>query len=150
MTTCPHCHVQLPTVVDAFCPNCRTLLDDSPLPFEPQSAPTSSEPAEKDTTTSGRILGVLLNVLLPIGFNLLGLVFLLVFGLIAFILFELGPGSGTIVLGALVVVADLSLRKWWLRTSPMDLRRGGKALWMPIWIVGVFWMLLGLGRAISS
>ena len=30
MTTCPHCGVTLPPVIDAFCPECRERLDEAP------------------------------------------------------------------------------------------------------------------------
>src|SRR4051794_18767741 len=33
--TCPHCGEPLPAVVDAFCPECRTRLDEVPRPRDP-------------------------------------------------------------------------------------------------------------------
>jgi hypothetical protein len=32
---CPHCGEPLPAVVDAFCPECRTRLDEVPRPRDP-------------------------------------------------------------------------------------------------------------------
>jgi hypothetical protein len=64
---CPHCGATLPTVVDAFCPECRAALDEQPVrPTGDGEAADGAGPASgrrvgwpKGATALGAAVGVL-------------------------------------------------------------------------------------------
>ena len=74
--TCPHCGIALPPVVDAYCPECREDLSETPgeaVPGEPAPAPVY-RPSAGELANSGPVIWVTKHALLFAGCSFVVLV----------------------------------------------------------------------------
>ena len=55
MSTCPHCGERLPSVVDAFCPDCFTALDE-PSAKEKAAFGLTEEPTKEEPANAWQII----------------------------------------------------------------------------------------------
>ena len=81
-------------------------------------------------------------------FNWLGAVLFVLIGVPLYVLAVepgwLGKGPATVCFGIAIGGADLAIRRYCLRVRPWDGRRGATFLFLPVWVLGAVWVLLGL------
>ena len=130
---CPHCGAKLHYVGDAFCSECRNPLETGTC-LDPNDQSDPSPPFS-------------LTVFLP--FNLGGVVitalsFWPALG-ICYLLGDARDGMKLVIGGPLAFVLDLAYRS---STSPsrdwFSPSQGGKWLYLPLWMFGIFWTLYGV------
>jgi hypothetical protein len=134
---CPHCGVVIETPRDAFCPECRGSLDDPParpareiLDIERPSSPAMWFPL------NGSGLVILVLSFLP------ALVISQMIG-------DNRDGIRLVIGGPISFMMDLIYRcsspeRHWLYPNG-----GGKFLFFPMWMFGIFWTLYGMWRLAS-
>ena len=144
LQVCPHCGAALSSVQDAFCSECRNPLDEP----QPGAAGLRRESQGASVTQSDPLP---LGSLLPVNaaaFVILGVSFLPALG-ICRLLRDDRDGMKLIIGGPLALVIDLVYR---LRSPSGDLllpSRGGKFLYLPVWVFAIFWSLYGLWQLLS-
>ena len=144
LQACPHCGAALPYVRDAFCSECRTPLDELPADVAGSNAAASGILV----TRPGPLR---LGSLLPFNVAAVAIVavsFLPALG-ICRLLGDDRDGTKLAIGGPLALVIDLVFR---FRSPLGDLwlpGRGGKFLYLPVWVFAIFWSLYGLWQLLS-
>jgi hypothetical protein len=94
------------------------------------------------------LLGWLVETVTFPGTNLLGIVLLLSIFLGLEAVFARLPNEGAkdMLMGITCFATDAGLRKALGHESILEFERGGRVLFLPLWIWGVAWMTIGFGR----
>jgi hypothetical protein len=131
--TCPHCNAVLHYAGDAFCPECRNSL-------------SVDEQADAAGTPDVRLHQSAGSLVLP--FNKAGTLMLVISALLSWGICHLigdnRDGTKLAVIGPISAAIDLGYRV----TSPsghwLFPNHGGKLLFVPVWFLGVFWIIYGV------
>lgn len=144
LQACPHCGAALSFVQDAFCSECRNPLDD------PQAGVCELHRASRGASAT-QPDPLPLGSLLPFNaaaFAIVALSFLPALG-ICQLLRDNRDGMKLVIGGPLALAIDLVYR---LRSPSGNLllpSRGGKFLYLPVWVFAIFWSLYGLWQLVS-
>lgn len=144
LQVCPHCGAALPYVQDAFCPHCFSPLDELPAPVAGSALVASGPPAAPPGQFS-------VGALLPFNgaaFAIVAVSFLPALG-ICRLMGDDRDGTKLVIGGPLALVIDLAYR---LRSPSGHLflpGSGGKFLYLPVWMLAIFWCVYGLWQLFS-
>ena len=136
LNECPHCGTVIQTPRDAFCPECRNLLEPP--------APSAREPLDVELPQSPAIWFPL---------NGSGLLIVATCFLPALAIGQLlGDNRDAVKLvigGPVATVMDLIYRNFSPDGHWIYPNAGGKFLYFPMWVFGIFWTLYGTWKLAS-